>query len=248
MDLPKGIEGLKELTRTRAPSTAKRIFDKKKEDLIEDLKASIEQAAGRYVYNNRADPTNPVQLTDDGKPVTDKDGNPVLLNKVSAAPNWRVQMNAKTKSNPNPSPVYVTDEDKGQEFRDEAVFVYMKAGRTKAPLWGDDEGNKRTEKRISSADLVAVLEYMLGQVEGWTEDSADGKILHQVGVVDAIAPITRSKMEGDKTNGIAPIPHAHCMETDSIVPADEVKKASPYSLDFKIKAVMGTKDGLLVPA
>ena len=71
MDLPKGIEGLKELTRTRAPSTAKRIFDKKKEDLIEDLKASIEQAAGRYVYNNRADPTNPVQLTDDGKPVTD---------------------------------------------------------------------------------------------------------------------------------------------------------------------------------
>ena len=238
MDLPKGVEGLKELTRTGPKSKAVRIWEKKKEDLLADLDASIEQAKGRYVDNNRASPTNPVALTEDGKAAVDKDGKPILLDRVAAAPNWRVQMNAKTKSNPNPSVVLVDDAQKGQEYPDEAVFVYLKAGRTKVPLWADADGNRRTERRISSADLVAVLEYLKSQVEGWTPDSEDGRIFHQVGVIDAIAPAVRSRMAAGEA-------FAHCAEADKIVEKAEVKKASAFALDTVIKPVMSVSGGLL---
>lgn len=238
MDLPQGIEGLKELARTPAKSKAVRIWDKKKADLLADLDASIEQAKGRYVENNRASPLNPVVLTEEGKPAKDSDKNTIVLNRVAAAPNWRVQMNAKTKSNPNPSPVLVNDAQKGEKYPDEAVFVYLKAGRTKVPLWKTQSNTRATEKRISSADLVSVLEYLKSQVEGWTPDSEDGRIFHQVGVIDAIAPSVRTKMA-------AGVEFAHCAEEDRIVEKAEVKKASAISLDTVIAPAMEVSGGLL---
>lgn len=244
VELPEGIKPLTDLTRTRVPSTATRIFDKKKADLISDLLSSIEQAKGRYVENKRASPLNPVELTDDGEIAKDKDGNTIVLNKVAAAPNWRVQMNAKTKSNPNPSVVLVDDAQKGEKYPDEAVFVYLKAGRTKVPMWPaqmTDGEYRLTEKRFSSADLVEILEYLKSQVEGWTPESKDGRIFHQVGVIDAIAPRVRTRMAEGKA-------HAHCAEEDRIVEIGEVKRQSQLSLSTPIQKMMEITDvGLLKP-
>ena len=232
MELPSGVSALTELVREPPKSRAKRIFKKKKEDLLRDLDKSIEQAEGRYVHNNRASPTNPVMLTEDGKQTDTK------LTKVSAAPNWRVQMNAKTKSNPHPSPVLVDSKDKGKADAAESVFIYLKAGRTKVPLM--KSGNDRTtEMRLSSDDLVATLKFFRDQVEGWEQDNClDAKIFHQVGVIDAIPP----KAHADGLGG-----YAHCMEVDKVVEASAVKAGSPYKLDLKVEDRMPTDStGLLI--
>lgn len=233
MELPSGVSALQELIREPKKSTAKRIFDKKKADLLSDLTKSIEQAEGRYVHNNRASPTNPVMLTEDGKQTDTK------LTRVSAAPNWRVQMNAKTKSNPYPSPVLVDSKDKDKEFPAESVFIYLKAGRTKVPIMKSGENRRMVEMRLSSDDLVATLKFFKEQVEGWEQDSSiDAKIFHQVGVIDAIPP----KAHADGLGG-----YAHCMEVDKVVEAGEVKAGSPYKLDLKIDDIMPTDStGLLI--
>ena len=226
MDLPSGVQPLKNLTRP-APkgSTATKIFQKKKEDLVKALKTSIVQAKGRYVENHRASYAEGVVVPD---------GENGTMTKITAAPNWRVQLNGKTKDIPYPHPVKVDSND-DREHPDEAVFIYIKAGRTKVPLFASDSGYA-CEMRLSSADLVATLEYFLEQVESWEPDTNETtKIFHMVGVVDAIAPLVRSRIE----QGTA---HAHCLETDTIVPASEVKKASPYSLDTKIDSMMEVAD------
>lgn len=240
MDLPSGVNALQKLVRDPKKSTATKIWDKKKEDLLADLTASIEQAKGRYVENIRASHEQDapaVVLTEDGKPKLDKDGNQITLSKVSAAPNWRVQMNAKTK-NLSARPVLVDSKDKNKEFPAEAVFVYLKAGRTKVPLF-DEGGLKVAEKRLSSDDLVAVLEHFKAQVEAWTPDNESGRIFHQVGVVDAIAPKVRNSLAEDANSW------AHCMEEDRIVEAAKVKQKSPYRLDLKLGSTMSVKGGLL---
>lgn len=237
MDLPSGVNALEELFRDTPKSKAKKIWDKKKEDLLTDLTASIEQAKGRYVENIRASHVEgapAVVLMEDGVPKLDKDGNQITLSKVSAAPNWRVQMNAKTK-NLSARPVLVDSKDKNKEFPAEAVFVYLKAGRTKVPLFDVEGGYKVPEKRFSSDDLVAVLEHFKAQVEAWTPDSESGRIFHQVGVIDAIAPKVRNTLSG----------YAHCMEEDRIVEVAKVKQKSPYSLDLKLGSLMSVKGGLL---
>jgi hypothetical protein len=237
MDLPSGVNALEVLVREPKKSTATKIWDKKKEDLLADLTASIEQAKGRYVENIRASHAEgapAVVLMEDGKPKLDKNGNQITLSKVSAAPNWRVQMNAKTK-NLSARPVLVDSKDKNKEFPAEAVFVYLKAGRTKVPLFDTADGCKESEKRLSSDDLVAVLEYFKAQVEDWTPDSESGRIFHQVGVIDAIAPKVRNTLSG----------YAHCLEEDRIVEVAKVKQKSPYSLDLKLGSTMSVKGGLL---
>ena len=75
MDLPSGVNALVALVREPKKSTAKKIWDKKKEDLLADLTASIEQAKGRYVENIRASHAEgapAVVLMEDGKPKLDK--------------------------------------------------------------------------------------------------------------------------------------------------------------------------------
>ena len=233
MDLPSGVQPLVNLTRP-APkgSTATKIFQKKKEDLQNALKTSITQAKGRYEENMRASYKEGVAVPD---------GEDGTMTKITAAPNWRVQLNGKTKDIPYPHPVKVDSKD-DREHPDEAVFIYIKAGRTKVPLFNSGTGYM-CEMRLSSADLVATLEHFLAQVDTWEPDSNETtRIFHMVGVVDAIAPLVRARMDGNEAEGIAPIPHAHCLETDTIVPADKVKKASPYSLDTKIDSAMTTDD------
>lgn len=226
MDLPSGVQPLVNLTRP-APkgSTATKIFQKKKEDLQSALKTSITQAKGRYEQNMRASYKEGVVVPD---------GEDGTMAKITAAPNWRVQLNGKTKDIPYPHPVKVDSED-DREHPDEAVFIYLKAGRTKVPLFKTETGYA-CEMRLSSADLVATLEYFLAQVDAWEPGTSETtKIFHMVGVVDAIAPLVRSRISQGQA-------HAHCLETDTIVPADEVKKASPYSLDTSIDSAMDVAD------
>lgn len=232
MDLPSGVQPLVNLTRpTPKGSTATKIFQKKKEDLQKALKTSIEQAKGRYEENVRASYKEGVVVPDGA------DG---TMKKITAAPNWRVQLNGKTKEIPYPHPVKVDSKD-DREHPDEAVFIYLKAGRTKVPLFKsvNEEGEHTgytCEMRLSSADLVATLEHFLAQVDAWEpETNETTKIFHMVGVVDAIAPLVRSRIDQGK-------PHAHCLETDTIVPTDKVKKESPYSLDTSIDSAMSVAD------
>lgn len=241
MDLPSGVSRLAELKREPKKSPAKKIWEKKKADLLADLTASIEQAKGRYADNIRAshaEDAPAVVLTEGGEPKLDANGNQITLSKVTAAPNWRVQMNARTQNLPA-RPVLVDSKDKGKAYPAEAVFVYLKAGRTKVPLFDTSDGYKTTEMRVSSDDLVATLEYFKEQVEAWTPSSDNGRIFHQVGVVDAIAPRVRTAMQTE------PNAYAHCMEEDRIVEADKVKKKSPYGLGLNLSNLMSVKGGLL---
>ena len=215
MDLPSGVVALTDLKRTPGKgSTSKRIFDKKRDDLITALEQSIVEAAGRYEDNNRASYKEGVAVPhgDDGEEMT----------KITAAPNWRVQLNGKTNAVPYPHPVKVDDKD-DREFPAEAVFIHLKAGRTKVPLFAGED-TYLAEKRLSSDDLVRTLEHFKAQVEGWTPDlNETTRIFHMVGVVDSIAPLTRTKMaKGEE--------FAHCLEQDKIVEKAKVKKESPYSL------------------
>lgn len=217
----KPLTELKRKPRTGSSKTPPRIFDKKRDDLVAALEKSIEQAKGRYVENKRASYKEGVQVPHEGG----------TMDKIEAAPNWRVQLNGATKDKPYQHPVLEDDQD-DRDFPAESVFVYIKAGRTKAPVFQAEDGARMDELRISSDDLVAQLEFLRDLVKDWTpETSAEAKIFHYTGVIDSISPVASQDMQKGKK-------WAHCAEQDRIV-RDYPHKVGNEEVQTAVKAKSG---------